>query len=172
MSDSSKIGECEFHLISTLSSQMILHHPYRTLTDLSSTFSMSADELSLAYSIINDHYNTDLPLMCPPHVVAMAAIFLSVVLRPAQTGLQAHAAATSAGALQAALLQSGGGVGGNKAYGGKVHRLVEWLAESQVDMEAVIYATQELTSLYSVWETYSERACKEAILRFTKDSYH
>lgn len=171
INDSSKIGECEFALISTLSSRLILHHPYRTLTDLAPTLSMSTEETSLAHSIINDHYNTDLPLMYPPHIMAVTAIFLAIVLRPQQTGLQQHSAATSAGAMQGALSQGLGMLSGamSKQHGTKVMRLVEWLAESEVDVEAMIRATQELVSLYELWENFSERPCKEAISRFMKD---
>lgn len=173
VSDTSKIGECEFQLISTLSSRLILHHPYRTLSELGTTLSMSNEEHSLAYSIINDHYNTDLPLMHPPHIVAITAIFLAIVLRPAQSGLQAHAAAaTNANAVHGALQQGLGAMAGSKGHHARVIRVVEWLSESRVDVEAVIYSTQELISLYEVWETYSERACKEVISKFTKEVYH
>lgn len=158
-----------------MSAQMIVHHPYRTLSDLSPTFSLSTEEHTLAHSIINDHYNTDLPLLYPPHIIAVTAIFLGVVLRPttSQTNLQAHAAATSAAALQGAMqqgLSAMGGAGGIKTHPGKIARLVEWLAESQIDMEAVITTAQELISLYEVWESYGERSCKEAISRFMKDA--
>lgn len=172
ISDSSKIGECEFQLINTLSSRMILHHPYRTLGEIGPTLSVSGEENALAYSIINDHYNTDLPLMYPPHVIAVTAIFLAIVLRPAPSGLQAHSAATSAGAVSGALQQGLGAISGGKGHHAKVMKMVEWLAESKVDIEAVIYATQEIISLYEVWESYSERPCREAISKFIKDSYH
>jgi len=157
-------------MISVLSARLIIHHPYRTLLDLTQTFNMTAEENTLAHSIINDHYNTDLPFMYPPHVIAVTAIFLAIVLRPAQSGLQAHAATTSSGNFQNALQQGISAMGGNKSYGVKVTRLVEWLAESQIDMEAVIIATQELISLYEAWEGYSERVFKEAISRFMKDA--
>ncbi|GAB7350747.1 hypothetical protein MBLNU459_g1298t1 [Dothideomycetes sp. NU459] len=175
VSDISKIGECEFHLINTLSARLILHHPYRSLSELSPLFSMTTEETALAHSIINDHYNTDLPLLYPPHIIAVTAIFLSIVLRPAQSGLQAHTAAANAAnaanatALSGALQQGLTAFSGNKNYGGKVAKLVEWLAESKIDMGAVIVTTQELISLYELWENYSERPCKEAISRFMKD---
>lgn len=157
-------------MISILSARLIIHHPYRTLLDLGPNFSMTAEESSLAHSIVNDHYNTDLPLLYAPHVIAVTAIFLAVVLRPAQSGLQAHSAATSSSNLQGALQQGLSAMSGNKSYGGKVARLVEWLAESRVDMEAVIVSTQELISLYEIWESYNERHCKEALARFMKDT--
>lgn len=48
---------------------------------------MAQDETSLAWSIINDHYLTDLPLLHPPHVIAVTAIFLAMTLKPTPGGL-------------------------------------------------------------------------------------
>ncbi|CAK3994314.1 RNA polymerase II holoenzyme cyclin-like subunit [Lecanosticta acicola] len=192
VSETSKIGECEFALISTLSSQLICHHPYRTLSELSPLFALSTEENQLAHSIINDSYNTDLQLLYPPHVVAITAVFLAVVLRPAgqPAGLQAHSTHASTGhtsplpgsptsssapgfspsvsgsnAHQAFL----GGFSGLKQAGPKLSKLMDWLAESRVDMNAIVDATQEMVSLYDLWESYSERACKEGVTKFVKD---
>ncbi|KAK5001395.1 RNA polymerase II holoenzyme cyclin-like subunit, partial [Cryomyces antarcticus] len=103
MADISKLGECEFWLISEMNSQLILHHPYRSLSELQQTFALTTDEALLASSIINDHYLTDLPFLHAPHVMAITAIILAVTLRPNQANLQAHAAATSAVAVQNAM---------------------------------------------------------------------
>ena len=47
-------------------------------------------------------------------------------------------------------------------------RLVDWLAESKIEMESVVDATQEMVSLYECWEGYSERSVKETISGFMK----
>lgn len=192
VSETSKIGECEFALISTLSSRLICHHPYRSLSELAPIFQLTNDEMQLAHSIINDSLNTDLALLYPPHVIAVTAIFLAVVLRPAgqPAGLQAHSSHASPGhsspaqmspamamgsgfspsvsssAAQQAFL---GGFSNLKQSGPKLSKLVDWLAESKIDMNAIVDATQELVSLYDLWESYNERACKEAITKFLKD---
>lgn len=80
--DTSKLGECEFFLISEMNSQLIVHQPYRTLTVLQGEFGLSPEEVALAWSVINDTYMTDLPLLYPPHVIACTAVLLAVVLRP------------------------------------------------------------------------------------------
>ncbi|KXT16581.1 hypothetical protein AC579_6304 [Pseudocercospora musae] len=195
VSESSKIGECEFALISTLSSRLICHHPYRTLNDLAPQFRLTTDETQLAHSIINDSYNTDLAFLYPPHVLAVVAIFLAVVLRPSgqPPGLQAHSthslpahappplmspiSAAAPPSLSPAMSSSAardaflGGFSGLKQAGPKLSKLVDWLAESSIDMHAVVDATQELVSLYQVWEeSYNERACKESITKFLKDA--
>ncbi|KAK5115599.1 hypothetical protein LTR85_009770 [Meristemomyces frigidus] len=179
VTETSKIGECEFALISTLQSRLILHHPYRALGELQGVFGLSTEETALAQSVINDCYNTDLPLMYPPHILAITAIFLAVVLRPAgqPAGLQAHSASASASspststpALSSNAAQTAlAGFAGLKQAGPKLGKLVDWLAESKVDMEAIVDATQEMVSLYEVWESYSERACKEVITRFMRE---
>lgn len=172
VTETSKIGECEFAMISTLQSQLICFHPYRSLTELQGIFGLTTEESNLAHSIINDCYNTDLPLLYPPHVIAITAIFLAVVLRPAvqPPGLQAHASSSSSPAMAASAAQNVlAGFAGLKQAGPKLGKLIDWLAESKVDMEAIVDATQEMVSLYEVWESYSERVCKDAISKFMRE---
>lgn len=194
VTESGRIGECEFAMISTLNSRLIVHHPYRSLNELAPLFGLSSEEQNLAHSIVNDSYNTDLLLLYPPHIIALSAIFLAVVLRPAGQPLQTYASPSSA--TTASPLQSPAGhttfsptagpsgsptvsasaaqnalMGGLQAslkqVGPKLSKLVDWLAESKVDMSALVDATQEMVSLYEIWEQqYNERACKEAITKF------
>ncbi|KAK1057280.1 RNA polymerase II holoenzyme cyclin-like subunit [Friedmanniomyces endolithicus] len=168
--ETARLGECEFALISTLRSRLILHHPYRALGELQGVFGLGSEEQALAYSIINDSYATDLALLYPPHIIAITAIFLAVVLRPAgglPAGLAAHAASPAVGssAAQSALA----GFGGLKQSGPKLAKLVDWLAESKVDMEAIVDATQEMVSLYECWEGYNEKTVREAFAKMLKD---
>lgn len=197
VTESSKIGECEFALISTLSSRLILHHPYRSLGELVPLFGLSTEEQTLAHSVVNDSYCTDMSLLYPPHITAITAIFLAIVLRPSgqNLGLQNYSsspnassptlaapspggpfsnpafpsgsAALSASNAQQALL---GGLSGLQQARPKLGKLIDWLAESKVDMAQVVDATQEMISLYQVWEDYSERAVKEAISRIVSAS--
>ncbi len=161
--DISKIGECEFTLISEMNSQLIIHHPYRSLAELQTQFQLTQEENALAWSVINDHYLTDLPLLHAPHVIAITAMFLAVVLKPTQGGLQANAAGMT-NALQT--LGNARNAGGTQ---NRVQKLVDWLAESNVDIEAVVECTQELISLYEVWgESYTDKTCKDQIAKFVK----
>ena len=169
-SDVSKLGECEFYLISEMNSQLIVHHPYRTLHEFQDKLKMAQDDISLAWSIINDHYLTDLPLLVAPHVIAVTAIFLAVTLKPTQTGLQA-AASTVAGlssATSGANDPAGTVSGAPNTPRKKVQDLVSWLAEGEIDIKAVVECSQEIISLYDVWEQYNEKTCKEQIARFVK----
>ena len=157
----SKLGECEFWLISELNAQLIVHHPYRDLTNLRGTLSLTADEFQLCWSMVNDHYISMLPLLHPPVIVAAAVITMVLVVPPNQTGFQARKSAAS----RARNL-------GQKPEGQQVpekdQRLVSWLAESELDVEAVAACTQEFVSLYAVLERYSERTCREQIGKLVK----
>lgn len=206
----SKIGECEFWLISEMSSQLIVHQPYRTLTSLQSSLNLTSDELALAWSIVNDHYMTDLPLIYPPHTIALTAILLAIVFRPSQntagqagssSGQGAGSAASAMGqasvagvnAVTAALAQAQarqqpptpGAVPGQTGPGqqagtdgasnahkierfSKVQRFGFWLAESNIDIEAMIDCTQELISFYDCQEQYNDKLTREQIVRFIK----
>lgn len=165
-----KVGECEFALISEMSSRLIVHHPYRTLSELQPELSLTSDEVALTWSVINDHYLTDLPLLDPPHVIAVMAIIVAIVFKPSQTSFHPSAMPSLAGAMK------DGGVGMLAALGDKngtgppprIQKLVSWLAESEVDIKAVIECTQELVSLYEVWEQYSEKHFKELIGRMVR----
>jgi len=157
---------------------MIVHHPYRSLTSLQATFCLTQEESALAWSIINDHYMTDLPLLFAPHIIAIMAILLALVLRPNTTGIQSASgsASTMASAAHAALgstsqAKPGNGGDGEKPGGAartKVQKLANWLAESSIDIEAIVDCTQEIISFYEAQETCNEKLSREQINRFVK----
>lgn len=164
-SDITKLAECEFFLISEMNSFLIVHHPYRTLNDLVPVLALTQDETSTSWCVINDSYLTDLPLLYAPHIIALTAIFLSVVLK---SSLQATTSSAAAAAVAAA---TSTGAASNAQGGGtqsRTNKLIEWFAESNVDMEAIIDCTQEIISLYEVWEQYADKACKDQLARMIK----
>ncbi|KAI1381375.1 cyclin-C [Hypoxylon crocopeplum] len=177
-----RIGECEFFLISEMNSQLIVHQPYRTLTSLQSNFFLTQDETNLALSVINDHYMTDLPLLYPPHIIALTAILLSLVLRPNPVpggSNAANLAAATAALTQVQQSRPGAGGSGHNTPGtekdkqqearvGKVQRFAAFLAESNVDIEGMIDCTQELISFYECHEQYNDKMTREQVNRFVK----
>ncbi|KAL8676094.1 MAG: hypothetical protein Q9186_007348 [Xanthomendoza sp. 1 TL-2023] len=170
-SDVSKLGECEFYLISEMNSHLIVHHPYRTLQELQARLDLAQEDVLLAWSVINDHYLTDLPLLYPPHVIAIAAIFLALTLKPIQGGMQG-AANTAVFLVNSAQIIKDGlpdGASTDKSPENRAGSFLKWLAEGEVDLQAVADSSQEIISLYDIWEQqYSERICKEQISRFVK----
>lgn len=168
--DISKIGECEFSLISEMHSQLIVHHPYRSLSDLQPELALTSDEVALAWSVINDHYLTDLPLLYPPHVIATMAIIVAVVFKPSSQTAFHGSPAPIAGAMREGGMNIFLALGDKGGTGPppRIQKLITWLAESEVDIKAVIECTQELVSLYEVWEQYSEKNSKELLGRMIK----
>lgn len=166
--DAAKLGECEFSLISEMNSQLIVHQPYRTLAEIKEILSMTTEEAATASFIINDHYLTDLPLLYPPHIIAVTAAFLAVVLKPNQ---QNHFPPTSAAAASAATapVSHGSGAKPSAVPPTRAQQMVTWLAQTNIDMEAVIDSMQEIISLYEALEQYNDRVCKDQISRYVKN---
>lgn len=184
--DSSKIGECEFALISEMSSQLIVHQPYRTLTSLRGELALVEEDVQLAKSVINDSFLTDLPLLCAPHIVALVAILLTLVLRPNSTitgaGASGSTAAAGLAAAQAALSQAharqtGSGTSSapentkekqQEARISRVQQFAAWLADSNVEIAAMVDATQEIISYYEYYEQYNDKLTRDQLNRFVK----
>lgn len=185
--DTSKLGECEFFLISEMSSQLIVHQPYRTITALRMELSLVDEDVQLAKTVVNDHYMTDLPLLYPPHIIALVAILLALVLRPNNSlpGQSASGSSAAAGlaAAQAALSQAQTRIGPSglpeppitetkekqqEARVTRVQRFAAWLSESNVDIAAMVDATQEIISFYECYEQYNDKLTREQINRFVK----
>ncbi|KAF6839210.1 RNA polymerase II holoenzyme cyclin-like subunit [Colletotrichum plurivorum] len=184
--DTSKLGECEFFMISEMSSQLIVYQPYRTLNGYQQELNLTQEDIALGWSIINDHYMTDLPLLYPPHTIALTAILLVVVIRPtaSMTGQTQATAAGITAAASAALAQVQGRAPGlpptpgtpNPADKdkqpaqrfGRMQQYGAWLAESNVDIAAMVDCTQELISFYECHEQYNDKLTREQVNRFVK----
>lgn len=151
-----------------MNSYLIVHHPYRTLTELmTSVFGMSSEECNTASQVVNDTCVTDLPLIYPPHILALTAIFLTVALKPSLSQTSALAAGSSIGSGNALTSGAQFSVSGGQL---KINNMVNWFAESKVDMEAIIDCTQEIISLYEVWESYmsTEKVCRDQLAKLVK----
>lgn len=88
--DVTKLAEFEFYLIEEMELYLVLHHPYKSLLQIRDylrenamvhNFQLSDDELQNAWLMINDSFITDLPLFMPPHIIAVAAIYITIVLK-------------------------------------------------------------------------------------------
>ena len=115
---------------------MIVHHPYRTLQHVSESIQLAQQDIVVAWTIINDTYASDLPLLYPPHIIALSAIYTAFIT---STQLRTHTKPTS-----------------STLY----NKLVEWYAQSGIDMDAIAEVTQEIISLYQVWSDYKPKDCK------------
>ena len=78
--DTSILAEFEFYLMEDLDFYMIVYHPYRPLTQYLKQLGIEKSCLQAAWFIVNDSYRTDAPLVYPPHMIALTAIFMSCVM--------------------------------------------------------------------------------------------
>lgn len=204
-SDPSRLGEMEFCLISEMHSQLIVWHPYRPLTALKENqkLGLTNEELSLAWSIINDTFMTELPLTCPPFLIALTAMFLAVTFVPGKSSMDFRSSAQDFQAiLESNRFSSLGGRPGitNSIAGAldsstahqqnsfakpqqpqqqpvsakartftaaanseKMQNIIRFLVEADIDVTKMIDATQEIISLYELWEQYNEKSVKDTI---------
>ncbi|KAH9936899.1 cyclin-like protein [Epithele typhae] len=103
--------------------------------------------------IINDTYRSELCLLHPPHIIAVAAIYLVLVFHiPTRTAIQAAASSHAAHA-------SGGGPATATT---RHHRLHGGL---NVNMSLVATVAQEIIALYALWDRYSEDPSAHASAR-------
>lgn len=167
--DATKLAEFEFYLIEELDTYLIVHHPYRTLILINEALttyisknnsnSLSSEELQSSWSIINDSYVTDLPLLFPPHILATAAIYLTIVLknnRIQQLNNEQQQSQSNSNQQQ----QRNSQALANEAL---LKTFVTFLGHSNIDLAEVAEAVQELITLYEVWESYDENSCKKPL---------
>ncbi|KAI9460408.1 cyclin-like protein [Boletus coccyginus] len=187
-SDNSKLAEMEFYLVADLECDLTIFHPYRTLTALCKKESadestaeagevgaevddgprywgmgegqleLSDDALQLAWSVINDTYRSDLCLLYPPHLLAITALYLTLVLHAPTRDLvlqksssnlanDAHANPLRRSSRQASILST---------ESKKQQDIIGFFAGLNVSMSLVSTIAQEMISLYSAWERYRE----------------
>ncbi|PPQ82834.1 hypothetical protein CVT25_009209 [Psilocybe cyanescens] len=122
-----------------------------------------------AWSIINDTYRSQLCLLYPPHLIAIAAIYLTFILHPptrpdnAQSSANENAAdpfpeqpAPRRSSRQAHHTQS------QSASPKKPQDPITFLSELNVSLSLVATIAQEIISLYTLWDQYKEDASPDA----------
>ncbi|KAK2995157.1 hypothetical protein RJ640_025387 [Escallonia rubra] len=75
-----EILEMEMKILEALNYHLVVFHPYRALSQLLQDAGMS-DSTQLAWGLVNDTYKTDLILIHPPHLIALACIYVASVLK-------------------------------------------------------------------------------------------
>lgn len=192
--DVTKLAEFEFYLIEEMELYLLLHHPYKLLLQIRDFlrensghfgFSLTDDELQHLWSLINDSYITDLHLLFPPHVIAMAAIYITVVLKKnlnairsagGPVGSQSNDEKSSAMHLDDLMtLNAGGEVDIQSTSGGnlpdlrldedtvKIDRFMNFFNYSHVNLDEMVEAMQEMINLYISWDRYNENQVRKAL---------
>lgn len=70
--------EMEMKLLEALDYYLVVYHPYRPLVRFLQDGGLT-DLIGDAWSLVNDSYQTDLILLYPPHMIALACIFIACI---------------------------------------------------------------------------------------------
>ncbi|BGP23659.1 cyclinc [Rhodotorula toruloides] len=194
-SDHHRLAEMEFYLLEELDFHLIIFHPYRALIQLcgrdgganvtgegvrhnrDAMLEMDDTTLQMAWFIINDTFRSSLCLVHPPHLIAVAAIYLTFALQPpasAAAQILPPTASASAGRL------SNGSADTSRPSGpaGRTRRQsqdasnnpasallpsssakststapdpITFLASLAIDQSLILEIVQEIVSLYELW---------------------
>jgi len=79
------ILECEFYLLEAMDCCLILFHPYRPLLQYIQDLNQDDALLQMAWRIINDSLRTDVSLLYPPYMIALAGLNLASVMMQRDT---------------------------------------------------------------------------------------
>ncbi|XP_064649185.1 cyclin-C-like [Lineus longissimus] len=77
----SQVLECEFYLLEMMDCCLVLYHPYRPLVQYVSDMQQDETLLSLAWRIVNDSLRTDVSLLFPPYLIALACLHMACVIQ-------------------------------------------------------------------------------------------
>ncbi|KAN0139195.1 Cyclin-like protein [Lactarius tabidus] len=183
-SDNSKLAEMEFYLVSDLECDLVVFHPYRTLLTLCGretayAFDTEAGEvgvgidngprywgtgegrleleegpLQTAWFIINDTYRSEICLLYPPHMIAIAAIYLTLVLNDkTREAVQAQAAPVPPPRRSS---RTTSGSAHRKSAPAQQQDFVGFMAGLNVSLPTIAMIAQEILSLYTLWGRYSD----------------
>jgi cyclin-C len=111
--------------------------------------------------IINDTYRSELCLLYPPHMIAIAAIYLTLVLNDkTREAIQAQmASATPTPTPRRSSRTNSSSVHRKPAATPQQQQdFVGFMAGLRVSLPTVAMIAQEILSLYTLWERYSDTA--------------
>jgi cyclin C len=104
--------------------------------------------------LINDTYRTDLCLIHPPWIIAIASLYLALVLHNQTRAKLTPSCKPSPNPA------SGGG--GSKYPGAAQNKYVQFLAGLNVSLPEVATVAQEMVALYALWDQLGEGSAGEA----------
>eukprot|EP00698_Gefionella_okellyi_P019532 TRINITY_DN5994_c0_g1_i1.p1 TRINITY_DN5994_c0_g1~~TRINITY_DN5994_c0_g1_i1.p1 ORF type:complete len:256 (-),score=43.95 TRINITY_DN5994_c0_g1_i1:56-823(-) len=69
----------ELYIMEALNFQLVVFHPYRPLLQFAHDAGLDNDTLDAAWRVCNDSYRSDVCLLYPPHIIALACIHIGAV---------------------------------------------------------------------------------------------
>ncbi|KAK7053766.1 CYCLIN domain-containing protein [Favolaschia claudopus] len=118
--------------------------------------------LQTAWFIVNDTYRSELCLLYPPHLIAIAALYLTCVFHPAthETVSAVLAASSSAPASSSASTTPDPPPRRSSRQAAERKKPaqdpLEFLAELNVSLPLIATIAQEIISMYTLWDRYKE----------------
>ncbi|KAK4743822.1 hypothetical protein SAY87_010134 [Trapa incisa] len=82
--DIKDILEMEMKILEALNYYLVVFHPYRSLAQLLQDAGMN-DMTQFTWGLVNDTYKMDLILVHPPHLIALACIYIASVYKDKDT---------------------------------------------------------------------------------------
>ena len=82
------ILECEFYLLENMDCCLVVFQPYRPLVQYTQDLGPGYEEtlLPLAWRIVNDSFRSDVSLLFPPFLIALACLHMASVILGKDTG--------------------------------------------------------------------------------------
>ncbi|CAG8579657.1 2670_t:CDS:2, partial [Paraglomus occultum] len=159
--DNQKVAEMEFYLLEELEFNLIVYHPYRTLKTLAIDLGQKSDVIQRAWHIVNDLFRTDICLVYPPYMIAIAAVGFVIMIKEARANHNGIDTRTRKGN------GSVGGIGSGSRHEGRgisgIKELKQWFSGLQVDMEKVLEIIRNIKNLYSQWREVNEIKAQDVL---------
>lgn len=155
--DPTKVTEFEFYLLEELQCYLIVHHPYEAMEQIIEVLKTSDYNLTLSnediqncWSLINDSYINDVHLIYPPHIIAMACMFITISLQNTNNDNNSNINSFMKNGTNITNILSSDNLTPAQ------EKFNKFMAESQVDLLEVLDTIQQQITLYDHWDKYHE----------------
>lgn len=131
---------------------------------------LAPEALQTAWSIINDTYRSELCLVHPPHLIAIAAIYLTFILHPptrpelsstSEPDADLSAEQTTPQPRRSSR-QAHNATSAGQTPPKKPQDPITFLSQLNVSLPLIATIAQEIISLYTLWDRYKEDATPDA----------
>uniref|UniRef100_UPI00358EA9CC cyclin-C isoform X1 n=1 Tax=Myxine glutinosa TaxID=7769 RepID=UPI00358EA9CC len=123
--------ECEFYLLELMDCCLIVYHPYRALVHYIQDMGPDEQLLQASWKIVNDTYRTDLCLIYPPFMIALACLHMACAIHQKEPPKEHQRDSP--------------------------RDCRHWFAELSVDLDKILEITRSILRLYEIWQSYDER---------------
>lgn len=71
------ILESEYYVLEEMNFYLVVYHPYRPFVQYANDAKVDAGVLEMGWNLVSDSYRTDMALLYPPHIIALAALLMA-----------------------------------------------------------------------------------------------